>query len=76
MMRWPGRFGKWSVGLPRHLPAPAKLQPVHYQKLLAAMPWRRIGVLVRAGARQLAVGRAHADYSSIASPAGPGKSRT
>jgi hypothetical protein len=26
------------------------------------MPWRRIGVLVRAGARQLAVGRTHADY--------------
>jgi hypothetical protein len=48
--------------LPRHLPAPAKLQPVQYQKLLAALPWRRIGVLVRAGARQLAVGRAHADY--------------
>jgi hypothetical protein len=26
------------------------------------MPWRRIGVLVRTGARQLAVGRTHADY--------------
>jgi hypothetical protein len=35
---------------------------LHYQKLLAAMPWRRIGVLVRAGARQLAVGRTHAGY--------------
>jgi hypothetical protein len=62
--------------LPRRLPTPAKLQPVHYQKLLAAMPWRRIGVLVRAGARQLAVGRTHAGYQLDRWPVEPGKSRT
>jgi hypothetical protein len=33
-----------------------------YQELLAVKPWRRIGVLVRAGARRRAVGRIHAGH--------------
>ena len=33
-----------------------------YQELLAVKPWRRIGVLVRADARQRAVGRIHAGH--------------
>jgi hypothetical protein len=35
---------------------------VSYQELLAVKPWRRIGVLVRAGARRRAVGRIQAGH--------------
>ena len=47
-----------------------------YQELLAVKPWRRIGVLVRAGARRRAVGRIHVGHQFDRQLGRPSKSGT
>jgi hypothetical protein len=58
-------------------PAPAKLQVINHQELLAAKEWRPDRLLIRAGTPTTA-GRSASTpaVSSIASSSGPSKSRT